>query len=132
MAVAISLGASFVGRAFAGDKEGTALVLTAAIRHRGYALVEILQPCVTFNKVNTWQWFQERVEPVPDSHDPTDRMKALELAFVEDKLPIGILYINPDRPTFEDGLAAHSGSGEPLYKRKVDRKKLTALIETMR
>jgi 2-oxoglutarate ferredoxin oxidoreductase subunit beta len=59
-------------------------------------------------------------------------MKALELAFVEDKLPIGILFINPDRPTFEDGLAAHSGSGEPLYKRKVDRKKLTALIETMR
>jgi len=58
LALAISLGASFVARAFAGDTSQTKDILKKAISHKDYALVDILQPCVTYNKLNTYQWFK--------------------------------------------------------------------------
>jgi 2-oxoglutarate ferredoxin oxidoreductase subunit beta len=132
LAMAISLDASFVARAFAGDRKETSRILTAAIRHRGFALVDILQPCVTFNKVNTYQWFTDHIEPISDSHDTTERIRALELAFMKGKLPVGTLYVNDDRPTFEEVLPVYDSSDEPLYNREVDREELRALIDSLR
>jgi 2-oxoglutarate ferredoxin oxidoreductase subunit beta len=132
LAMAISLNASLVARTFAGDREGTSRVLAAAIRHRGFALVDILQPCVTFNKVNTYQWFKDRIQPIPDSHDTSDRMKALELAFMTETLPVGVLFVNEDKPTFEEFLPVYDSSDEPLYNRGMKREELKALIETLR
>ena len=132
LAMAISLNASLVARTFAGDREGTSRVLAAAIRHRGFALVDILQPCVTFNKVNTYQWFKDRIQPIPDSHDTSDRMKALELAFMTETLPVGVLFVNEDKPTFEEILPVYDSSDEPLYNRGMNREELKALIETLR
>ncbi len=132
LAMAISLDASFVARAFAGDRKETSRILTAAIRHRGFALVDILQPCVTFNKVNTYQWFTDHIEPIPDSHDTADRMGALELAFMKDKLPVGTFYVNEDRPTFEEVLPVYDSSDEPLYNRSVDREELRKVIDSLR
>ena len=132
VALAITLGTSFVARAFAGDTEGTARILAAAIGHSGFALVDILQPCVTFNRVNTFQWFKDRVRPVPGDHDPSDRAAALELAFRTEELPVGVLYVNEGRPTFEESLTAYDSSAEPLFRREVDRGELRSLIEEMR
>ncbi len=132
LAVAISLNASLVARTFAGDREETSRILAMAIEHKGFALVDILQPCVTFNKINTYQWFQDHIEPIPDSHDTADRMKALELAFMTEKLPVGILYVNEDRSTFEETLPVYDSSDEPLYNRRVDREELQKVIDGMR
>ena len=132
LAVAISLNASFVARSFSGDKEGTAKLISQAVGHKGFALVDILQPCVTFNKVNTWQWFQENTEPLPDTHDPADRLKAMELAFDTSKLRTGVYYTAPERPTFEEGLPVYAESDVPLYKRTVDRKELVKLVGELR
>jgi len=132
LAVAISLGTSFVARAFSGDQEGLARILAAALDHRGFSLVDILQPCVTFNKVNTYQWFKDRVEPAPDSHDPAERGAALELAFMTERLPVGILYRNDEIPTFEESLAAYDQSKTPLYGRDLDREELKRLVDEMR
>ena len=132
LAVAISLNASLVARTFAGDREETSRILAMAIQHRGFALVDILQPCITFNKVNTYQWFKENIEPIPGSHDTADRMMALELAFMTEKLPVGVLYVNEDKPTFEEVLPVYDSSDEPLYNRKVDKKELQKVIDGMR
>jgi 2-oxoglutarate ferredoxin oxidoreductase subunit beta len=132
LAIAVSLNASFVARTFAGDREVTSRVLAAAIGHKGFALVDILQPCVTFNKVNTYQWFNNHIESIPDSHDTTDRMRALELAFMTEKLPVGVFYVNEDKPTFEEALPVYDSSDEPLYNREVDREELKALIDSLR
>ncbi len=132
LAVAISLNASFVARTFAGDREDTSRVLATAIGHRGFAIVDILQPCVTFNKVNTYQWFKDHIEPIPDSHETADRMIALELAFMTEKLPVGVLYVNEDKLTFEEALPVYDSSDEPLYNREVDREELRALIDSLR
>jgi 2-oxoglutarate ferredoxin oxidoreductase subunit beta len=128
LAVAIALDASFVSRAFCGDKEQTREILKKAIRHKGYALVDILQPCVAFNKVNTYQWFKAQTYYLEDSHDPTDRNEAFRRATERDKLPLGIFYTNPKKSTFEENVGIYKENKMPLFKREPDRKELEALI----
>ncbi len=102
LAVAVALDASFVARAFAGDKDQTKEILKKAITHKGYALVDIFQPCVTFNKVNTYKWFKENIYYVDDNYDPTDRSAAFQKSIETEKYPLGVIYSNPDKPVFED------------------------------
>lgn len=96
---------SFVARSFAGDPKHLQAMMVAALQHKdGFALLDILQPCPTFNRLNTLQWYRERVRPVDESHDPGDRARALELAFKwGDEIPIGLIY-RSDRPSFESRL----------------------------
>jgi 2-oxoglutarate ferredoxin oxidoreductase subunit beta len=117
LAVAVALDASFVARAFAGDMEQTKEIFAKALRHRGYALVDVLQPCVTFNKVNTYQWFKERTYYLDAAHDPHDRMQAFQRAVEKNRLPLGILYINLDKPVFEDTLSLYRTNKTPLSQR---------------
>jgi len=128
VAVAIAMNASFVARAFSGHKEQTARILRQAIEHKGYALVDLFQPCVSFNKVNTFKWFDENAHYLPDSFDPSDRTEAFRAATDPGKLALGVFYVNPSRKPFVENLPAYSSSKEPLYARKPDREKLAALI----
>jgi 2-oxoglutarate ferredoxin oxidoreductase subunit beta len=102
LAIAIAEGCSLVARSFAGAMDHLEATMVAALRHSGgFVLLDILQPCVTFNKVNTAQWYRDRVRPIGEDHDPYDREAALRLAFTwGDEIPIGVLYRN-DRPSFE-------------------------------
>lgn len=129
IALAISLNASFVARASAGDKEQTKEIIKKAITHKGYALVDIFQPCVSYNKVNTFQWFKQNTYYLESSYKPNDRAEAFKRATEQEKLPLGIFYINP-KPTFEENLGAYAEDKTPLYKRKPDFKKLKDLIES--
>lgn len=100
--VALGVGASFVARAFAGDINHLAELIKAGLNHRGYALIDILQPCVTFNKFNTYQWYRERVYKLGDGYDPTDYSHAMQKANEwGDQIPVGILY-QSKMPTFLD------------------------------
>ena len=106
--VALVLGAGFVARCFSGEKEHLKETMKAAIRFPGYALVDILQPCVVFNKLNTFTWYRKRVRQI-ENHDPSDRLAALSLASRwDEQIPIGIFYSTP-RPTFESHFSALGG-----------------------
>ena len=129
LAVAIALDAGFVARAFAGDSEQTRRILKKAVTHKGYALVDILQPCVSFNKLNTYQWFKEHTYYLDDSHDQSDRNEAFKRAAETDRLPLGVFYMNPEKSTFEDNLALYREDRRPLYERQLDTEKLHTLIE---
>ena len=131
LAVAIALDASFVARAFAGDIEQTADILKQAIEHNGYALVDIFQPCVTFNRLNTVQWFKEHTYYLED-HDPSDRQKAFEKATETEKLPLGIFYKSPQKPAFEENVGIYEEEQIPLYERDLDKSKLSNLLETFK
>jgi 2-oxoglutarate ferredoxin oxidoreductase subunit beta len=131
LAVAIALDASFVARAFAGDIEQTADILKQAIEHNGYALVDIFQPCVTFNRLNTIQWFKEHTYYLED-HDPSDRQKAFEKANETEKLPLGVFYKSPPKPSFEENVGIYEEKLVPLYERDLDKKKLSNLIDTFK
>ena len=129
LAVAISLNASFVARIFVGDKDKSKEILKKAILHKGYALVDIFQPCVSFNKVNTYRWFKENTYYLEETYNPKDRIAAFSRSIETQKLPLGIFYQTERRTTFEESLTAYSKNEKPLYQRKVNSQKLTELIE---
>jgi 2-oxoglutarate ferredoxin oxidoreductase subunit beta len=116
--IGLAAGGTFVARGFAGDTKGLAGLITKAVQHRGYALLEILQPCVTFNKKNTYDWYRERVYDLEQTgHDPGDRAQAFERAMEwGDRIPLGVFY-QTRRPTYEEQVAALQEG--PLVERGV-------------
>ena len=132
LAIAIALKASFVARTFSGDMNQTKEIIKKAINHKGYALIDIFQPCVTFNKVNTYQWFKNNTYYLDGSHDPYNRVEAFKRAIETDKYPLGIFYKNSDNVTFEESLSAYKTDKSPLFQRDLHMDKLNKLIESMK
>jgi len=121
---------TFVARGFAGDMRHLTGMMVEAMKHRGFAFLDVFQPCVTFNYLNTYDWFRERAYKLEDKrHDYTDRKKALEKSFEwGDRIPIGIFY-KEERPTYRDSLP--HVKGRPLKKMSVENIDVTSLIESM-
>ena len=101
IAVAVAMQASFVARGFSGMIDHLAGLIQQGLAHEGFALIDVLQPCVSFNKVNTFAWYKKRCYTLPDEYDATDWQAAMQTA-VEwgDKIPLGIIYRN-QRTSFE-------------------------------
>jgi 2-oxoglutarate ferredoxin oxidoreductase subunit beta len=129
IAVAIALDASFVARAFAADVNQTKEILRSAILNRGYSLVDIFQPCVTFNKVNTYQWFREHTYYLESTYDPSDRVAAWQRALETEKYALGVIYLNSNKVSFEDTIDIYSNNKEPLFKRMLDKTRLTGRLD---
>ncbi|MCJ7693456.1 MAG: thiamine pyrophosphate-dependent enzyme [Sedimentisphaerales bacterium] len=129
LAVAIALDAGFVARAYSGDVQQTKEILKRAISHKGYALVDIFQPCVTFNKLNTYQWFRENTYYLEDSYEPNDRTEAFRRATEENKFPLGIFYVKTEKITFEESTGLYKDDQRPLHEREFNIKQLRNLIE---
>ncbi len=125
--MAVAAGAGFVARAFSGKREHLVSVIKQAIQYEGYALVDILQPCVSFNKVNTFAWYNSRVYELDASYDPSDKLMSMQKAMeFGDRIPIGILYREPKR-TFHQKNPVLS-AGMPLLDRKTDPAVVNRLI----
>jgi 2-oxoglutarate ferredoxin oxidoreductase subunit beta len=127
IALAIISGASFVARGFAGDVDHLSNLIKKGITHRGFALIDILQPCVSFNHKNTFQWYRERVYKLEEErYDPSDKKAAMGKALIwGEEIPIGIIY-EENLPVYEDQLPALSD--EPLVKQKIDPRRVEKLF----
>lgn len=103
LSVALAAGGTFVARGFAGDVPHLQQLMVQGVKHRGFSFIDILQPCVTFNHLNTYSWFYERVVKLEKlKHDPRDRQAAWVRASSQpDELPIGVFY-QAVQPTLED------------------------------
>ncbi len=103
LALALASGASYIARGFSAEPKQLAKLTSAAIGHRGFSLIDVFSPCVTFNKLNTYAWFKERVYKLEEEgHDTSDLMAAMQKALeFGARIPIGLLY-ETDRPTYED------------------------------
>ncbi|MDT8718088.1 2-oxoacid:ferredoxin oxidoreductase subunit beta [Clostridium sp. 19966] len=130
LALAIAAGATFVARAFSGDKDFLVKILEEAIEHKGYALVDIMQPCVTFNKVNTFKWYKDRLYKLDENYDPSDKTAAFEkaLQFGDEGIPEGIIYREIGKPAFEE-LHPVLSKTETLLQRKWDVKDAEKFID---
>jgi 2-oxoglutarate ferredoxin oxidoreductase subunit beta len=127
IAVAVAMQASFVARGFSGMIDHLAELIREALAHEGFGLVDVLQPCVSFNKVNTFAWYKKRCYTLADEYDPTDWQAAMQRAMEwGDKIPLGIIYRN-QRPTFESRLAVLEQG--PLVGRDTDLRKLGKILE---
>ncbi|NMB01154.1 MAG: 2-oxoacid:ferredoxin oxidoreductase subunit beta [Firmicutes bacterium] len=119
LATAITLNGGFVARSYAGDQAHLTRTIQAAINHKGFALIDILQPCVTFNKINTYQFYRSRVYDLDqeEGYDRTDRQAAWAKSFEwGERIPIGIFY-QIERPTLADQYGELLKS--PLVKQEV-------------
>lgn len=117
IAIAVALDASFVARTFSGYFDLTVEIFKQAIKHRGYALIDVFQPCVSFNKVNTYEWYRENTYILPSNYDPTDRAQAFKIATETKKFALGVIYKNPNKPVFEDQLIAYKANRTPVAYR---------------
>jgi 2-oxoglutarate ferredoxin oxidoreductase subunit beta len=109
LALAITAGATFVSRGYSGELPHLAWLIGEALEHPGYALVDVLQPCVTFNRSTAYDFYKERVYKLEDEpgYDPTDRTAAWEKAHEWDgRIPIGIVYQGDPMPTYEEQVPA--------------------------
>jgi 2-oxoglutarate/2-oxoacid ferredoxin oxidoreductase subunit beta len=103
VALAITMGATFVARGFSGDIEFLSQLIVQGVKHKGFAHIDILQPCVTFNRVNTQAWYAKRVYKLDQSYDPADRMRAMAKAIEwGERIPTGIIYHVEDMPSYEE------------------------------
>ncbi len=114
-------GATYVARGFSGKQKHLVEILKGAITHKGFALVDVFSPCVTYNKDNTYQWFNPRVKVLEEpGYDPTDFHKALDKGYQwGDEIPIGLIWKRTDLPSLEElEPVLHDGQG-PLAFRKL-------------
>lgn len=125
--VAVAMRASFVARGFSGNIEHLATLIRQAIAFPGLAFIDILQPCVSFNKVNTFAWYRRRVYELPDMYDPTDWEEAMRRSEEwGEKIPLGIIYKHK-RPVFEDHFPALQH--RPLVDQEADRGMLKTIMQ---
>ena len=127
LAVALSLGASFVARGFSGNTKHLSHLIEEGVKFKGFSLIDILQPCVSFNTVNTNDWYKNRVKEVDlEEKDLSDFYAAMNLARQwGDSIPIGILY-KQERPSFTDRI--DNLKQGPLVGRSYDKKHVEDLL----
>ena len=127
LALAIALDCGFVARGFTGDKQQLQELMSAAISHKGFALIDIFQPCITFNKVNTYKWYKDRVYPLEAEYDAGDRMNAFQRSLEwGDRIPTGIFYRH-DRPVMTDMLPPLQAG--PLSAQPFDREAVKTVMQ---
>ncbi len=139
--VAVSQGATFVARAFAGDIGHLTEMYKLALTHHGFALVDVFQPCVTWNHVNTFQWFRDRVYKLEDEadYDPTSRTAAFEKSMSvyhemtcapdDCRVPLGVFYREEGVPSYRDGLPQLD---RPAWKRALEPRDVSQAIAALR
>ncbi|MDY6950532.1 MAG: 2-oxoacid:ferredoxin oxidoreductase subunit beta [Thermodesulfobacteriota bacterium] len=127
LAVAVAMEAGFVARGFSGMTDHLAELIQEGLAHRGLSLIDILQPCVSFNKVNTFSWYKERCAPLPETYDPDDWEAAMKISLEwGERIPIGIIYRN-HRPPFEEHFSVLAEG--PVVGRAVDRAMLREIMD---
>jgi len=137
--LALAEGATFVARGFAGDIPHLADLYVQAIEHPGFAIVDVFQPCVAWNKINTFSWFRERAYKLEETGwDASNRAAAFELSMTtfhelacapdECRVPIGVYFRKEGVPTYEENVPAF---GEPLWKVATKPRDLTDLLEKL-
>jgi 2-oxoglutarate/2-oxoacid ferredoxin oxidoreductase subunit beta len=128
ISLALASGATYVARGFSGDVKQLADLVAGGIQHHGFSFVDVFSPCVTYNKINTFDFFRQRVYKLESAgHDPSDLVQAFARSIEwGDKIPIGLFY-RVEKPTYED-LEEVLAAG-PLAQQKAGLKGRDAILD---
>ncbi|WP_239616917.1 2-oxoacid:ferredoxin oxidoreductase subunit beta [Cohnella mopanensis] len=102
--IALSAGATFVAQSFSSDLKQLTSLIEQGLNHKGFSLINVFSPCVTFNKINTYDWFKENIvnlEQFPD-YDPSNRIAAMTKIMETNGMLTGLIYQNKERKSYED------------------------------
>lgn len=129
--LALSVGATFVAQSFSSDLKGLTELIEKGIQHKGFSLINVFSPCVTYNKVNTYDWFKENIVPVDtiEGYDPHDRIKAMSCSMQNNGLMTGLIYQNTEQKSYDQLVAGFKEEGlakQDLTLSEADFAKLVA------
>lgn len=131
MEMALSAGATFVAQSFSSDlKELTALI-EAGLNHKGFSLINVFSPCVTYNKINTYDWFKENLTKLADveGYDPSNREQAMNTLMEKDGLVTGLIYQNNEQPSYQDLVSGYSEEPLSTHDLRLDESKFDELVK---
>ncbi|MFB7813076.1 2-oxoacid:ferredoxin oxidoreductase subunit beta [Paenibacillus chitinolyticus] len=129
--MALAAGATFVAQSFSSNLKQLTHIIEEGIKHQGFSLINVFSPCVTFNKVNTYDWFKENIvdlETIPD-YDPSNRIQAMTKLMETDGMLTGIIYQNKTKPSYENlvtGFRAEGLAKQDMKLSQADFDKLVA------
>lgn len=111
--VALSAGATFVAQSFSSELKQLTALIEAGIRHKGFSLINVYSPCVTFNKVNTYDWFKENLVNLDqeEGYDPGNRIQAMTRIMETGGLLTGLIYQDTTKPSYEDQVTGFRQEG---------------------
>lgn len=130
MEMALTVGAGFVAQSVSSDLKQLTRVIEEGIKHKGFSLINVYSPCVTYNKINTYDWFKENLINLEqdDSYDPSNRSAAMQKLMEHQGLVTGIIYQNKEQPPYEDRIKGFKKT--PLAKQdlKISKEKFDELV----
>ncbi len=129
--LALASHGTFIARSFSGDQAHLKQMIQLGLQHKGYALIDILQPCPSFNKINTLQWYKKYAFKLGEDYDPTNKLAAFEMSLKwgeEEGIPLGVIY-KEDRPTFLDQFPYVTE--HPLVKKERSPSDVQSIIDQM-
>lgn len=102
--MALSVGATFVAQSFSSDLKQLTTLIEAGIKHKGFSLINVFSPCVTFNKINTYDWFKDNIVNLDneEGYDPTNRIQAMTRLMETNGMLTGLIYQDTSKPSYED------------------------------
>jgi 2-oxoglutarate ferredoxin oxidoreductase subunit beta len=120
MEMALTVGAGFVAQTVSSDLKGMTAIIEAGIKHKGFSLINVYSPCVTYNKINTYDWFKQNLTNLNDieGYDPSKRGQAMQTLMEHNGLVTGIIYQNTERPSYEELIKGYKE--EPLVKQDLN------------
>ncbi|NSL51108.1 2-oxoacid:ferredoxin oxidoreductase subunit beta [Calidifontibacillus erzurumensis] len=131
MEMALTAGATFVAQSFSSDLKELTSLIEAGIKHKGFSLINVFSPCVTYNKVNTYDWFKENLKKLDDieGYDPSNRNMAMQVLMENHGLVTGLIYQNKEQKSYQE--LVHGYSEKPLVYAdlKISEEKFNELVK---
>lgn len=128
--VVLGLKPSFVAQTCSADIDHMTETIQNGLNHKGFAFINVLQACPTYNKFITHEWYLEHIQRLPESHDPTDMESARKYAFSEDPFYLGQIYHNPERKNFLETVAHRDENSETLIN-EVKHQDISELLKNL-
>jgi 2-oxoglutarate/2-oxoacid ferredoxin oxidoreductase subunit beta len=126
IALAVSAGATWIGRSYAGNIPFTTDMIKKAISHKGFSVLDVFQPCVTFNKVNTHLWYQQKIQALAEGEANHDKKIAWEKSQQLDQLPIGVFYEDTTQLPYHEQVP--NLKDMPLVKQSIEKVNLETVF----
>jgi 2-oxoglutarate ferredoxin oxidoreductase subunit beta len=131
MELALTAGATFVAQSFSSDLKGLTSLIEQGINHKGFSLINVYSPCVTFNKINTYDWFKENITDLStiEGYDPQNRMQAMQTLMENNGLVTGLIYQDKTKPAYEDMVKGFKPEGIANQPLELGEEKFNQLLK---
>ncbi|WP_078426997.1 2-oxoacid:ferredoxin oxidoreductase subunit beta [Alkalihalobacterium alkalinitrilicum] len=130
METALTAGATFVAQSFSSDLKELTSLIEQGINHKGFSLINVFSPCVTFNKVNTYDWFKDNLTSLSaiEGYDSSNRMQAMQTLMETNGLVTGLIYQDKEKKSYQELVTGYDENGLSKQDLKLDEQKFNQLM----